>query len=395
VRRGGETIASSRAPRNRARFVEDAAGYFLEKQACRAPGHCFNHDHALATEPLAGGGKFPENQLQPGGEVIARQFSAIILLALAFPALASPQKSGQTQLGSVPMYGERYISLQKWARAKGFVVQWQPTERVVHVTNRWAKLVFNINSKRASINSSTVWLSSIVPASGDTVYLSERDVFKLLHPILYPEELPRGKRVRTIMIAPGHGGKDPGFQINAHQEKKYALQMAKVLKETLEAAGFKVLLTRDKDVFVDLNEQAAMAARAGADLFIATHYNAALEVEAKGVETYCLTPVGAISTNGGEPAAKAPGHANELFSTLLAYKVHKHTLMETEFADRGLRRANFVVLRQITMPGILIEGGFLSNPFDAEKIQSPTYRRKTARAITDGILSYKRLVERK
>jgi N-acetylmuramoyl-L-alanine amidase len=138
-----------------------------------------------------------------------------------------------------------------------------------------------------------------------------------------------------------------------------------------------------------------MARRVGADLFISVHYNAALEVEAKGIETYILTPAGATSTNGGEPVSRAPGHAMENFSTFLAYKVHKQMLLDTEFNDRGLRRANFMVLRQISVPGIYIEGGFLSNPYDAAKIVSPTYRRKTARAITDGVLSYKRMVERK
>lgn len=291
------------------------------------------------------------------------------------------------------MHGERFVSLQKWARAKGFTISWKPDDRTVLVTNTWARLVFTVNSKRATINENTVFLSSTVPASGTTVYISERDVYKTLHPILFPEKMAKGKKVRTILLAPGHGGKDPGYQINKHQEKNYVLQMCKVLQETLEGAGFKVILTRDKDVFVELEDQAAMARKVGADLFITVHYNAALEVEAKGIETYTLTPAGTSSTNGGEPVSKAPGHAQEAYSTLLAYQVHKRLLLDTEFADRGLRRANFLVLRQISVPGIYIEGGFLSNPFDAEKIVSPTYRRKTARAITDGVLAYKRMVE--
>jgi N-acetylmuramoyl-L-alanine amidase len=321
----------------------------------------------------------------------------ILFLVLAVSAAAAAEsEKASSNLPSVPMHGERYISLQKWARAKGFVVDWHAPDRVVRVTNRWARIEFNLNSKKASINDNLIWLSSIVPSSGETVYISERDVFKTLHPILFPELcLPKGRRVRTIMIAAGHGGKDPGYQIDRRQEKKYALLMAKVLKETLESAGFKVVMSRDKDVFIELEEQAELARRAKADLFITTHYNAALEVTAKGVETYCLTPVGAISTNGGDPTTRATGHATEGFSALLAYKVHKSLLLGTDFADRGLRRANFVVLRHIPMPGILIEGGFLSNPFDAEKIMSPTYRRKTAQAITDGVLAYKRLVERK
>jgi len=118
------------------------------------------------------------------------------------------------------------------------------------------------------------------------------------------------------------------------------------------AAGFKVLLTRESDVFVDLGEQAARANRTGADLFINLHYNAAVEVDANGVETYCLTPAGATSTNGGSPTPRSPGHRQDNFNPLLAYQIHKALTGNCNFQDRGIRRAAFQVLREINMPGV-------------------------------------------
>jgi N-acetylmuramoyl-L-alanine amidase len=262
-------------------------------------------------------------------------------------------------------------------------------------TNRWARLSFLVNSKKASINGLNVWLSSSVIPNGNTVYFGERDLQKLILPILYPEKLPDGKRVKTIAVAAGHGGKDPGYQINRQQEKKYTLLMAKALKDALAAAGFKVIMTRETDVFIDLEEQAARANRERADLFITLHYNAAAEIDAKGLETYCLTPAGAISTNGGSPMSRSPGHREDSFNPLLAYDLHRSLIQTAGLEDRGIRRAGFVVLRNITMPGVLIEGGFLSNPSDAQRICSANERKTAARAMVDGVMSFKRLVERK
>ncbi len=297
-------------------------------------------------------------------------------------------------LRRVTLYGNRYVSLHQWARIKGFTLDWDKENKIVHVRNTWAKLSFQVSSKRASCNESTLWLCSSVVDWKNALYISERDIYKTLHPILYPEKLPPGKQVKTIVIAAGHGGKDPGNMFNREQEKKYTLLLAKALKESLTASGFKVIMTRETDTFIDLEPQAAIANRAKADLFITVHYNAVADVGPNGIETFCLTPAGAISTNGGTPSQRSPGNRFDSFNMTLAYQVHKYLLRSTEFQDRGIRRAGFLVLRHLEMPGILIEGGFMSNPRDAAKIYSAAHRKVVARAITDAVLQYKRLVER-
>jgi N-acetylmuramoyl-L-alanine amidase len=291
--------------------------------------------------------------------------------------------------------GEPHVSLEQWGRSRDFTFTWDRPNKIAYLNNRWARLSFFINSKKATYNGLSLWLSTPITPNANAVLISRRDLDKTILPILYPAKMTKGRPIKTIMIAAGHGGKDPGYQINKEQEKKYTLLMAKALKEALLAAGFRVLLTRETDIFVDLGEQAARANRAGADLFINLHYNAAIETDASGVETYCLTPAGAVSTNGGSPTPRSPGHRQDLFNPLLAYHIHKALTSTCAFPDRGLRRAAFQVLREINMPGVLIEGGFLSNSQDAAKITNPAHRRLVARAIVDGILSYKRLVERK
>jgi N-acetylmuramoyl-L-alanine amidase len=312
---------------------------------------------------------------------------------LCFPIALSAAVADKIQTSSVR--GDTHVSLEQWGGSKDFVFSWDRANKVVYLNSRWAKLSFFINSKKATYNGLSLWLSTPVTPNGNAVLISQRDLDKTILPILYPAKMARGRSIKTIMIAAGHGGKDPGYQINREQEKKYTLLLAKALKEALAAAGFRVVMTRETDVFVDLGEQAVRANRAGADLFINLHYNAAVETEPSGVETYCLTPAGAISTNGGSPTPRSVGHRQDQFNPLLAYHIHKTLTSTCAFPDRGLRRAAFQVLREINMPGVLIEGGFLSNPQDAAKITNPGHRRLVARAIVDGVLSYKRMVERK
>jgi N-acetylmuramoyl-L-alanine amidase len=241
--------------------------------------------------------------------LLVRVFAVLSLLILAPTGEAARKKSRSSSVGGV-----RYVSLQKWSRAKGFKIDWDGDSRDFKVTNKWARIGLTINSKTASLNGMEIYLSSTIQSSGSTLFISERDISKLLHPILFPIKT-RGK-VHTIAIAAGHGGKDPGYQLKSKQEKNYTLIMAKELKERLADAGFKIVMTRVTDKFIELDEQADIANHAKADLFITIHYNAATDSSANGIETYCLTPEGASSTNGGSPVHHATGHRNDSLNML-------------------------------------------------------------------------------
>ncbi len=140
----------------------------------------------------------------------------------------------------------------------------------------------------------------------------------------------------------------------------------------------------------------AAANKAGADLFVSLHFNAAQsgKNEVAGPETYCITPVGAASSNAqGEGADHGPTTANrvEKNSFLFAYQIQKSLVQNLGVNDRSVRRARFAVLRDAQMPAILIEGGYMTNPAESKRIYDAAWRRRMAAAIVKGILNYQKL----
>jgi N-acetylmuramoyl-L-alanine amidase len=165
----------------------------------------------------------------------------------------------------------------------------------------------------------------------------------------------------------------------------------------LQREGLQVLLTRDSDDFVPLPDRSLMARRQGADLFVSLHYNAAPEHAVAGLEVYCLAPAGMNSSSEGGGKAPRPreaGNAHDGQNALLAYEMLKAITAGVPLEDRGMKRSRFEVLREAAMPAVLIEGGFMSNTADAKNIYDTAFRRQMAQAIVEGILAYKRTVEK-
>ncbi len=195
---------------------------------------------------------------------------------------------------------------------------------------------------------------------------------------------------------PGHGGNDPGYKVGDKEEKKFTLLLAQELRDQLAKAGFKVSLTRTSDKKIELPMRPELAKRRGADLFISLHFNAFPQKTVQGTEVYCLTPAGAPSSNArgeGAGAGSSPGNRYNDKNMFLAYQMQKSLTKSLAVEDRGVHRARFWVLRDATMPAVLIEGGFLSHPVEGRKIGDPGYRRQMARAIADAVTAYKRQVE--
>jgi N-acetylmuramoyl-L-alanine amidase len=110
---------------------------------------------------------------------------------------------------------------------------------------------------------------------------------------------------------------------------------------------------------------------------------------------FALTPAGAPSTMSGDKDAAMTGNRNDRQNVYLAYQVQKALTSSYAAYDRGVQRARFVVLKDATMPAILVEGGFMSHPAEARRIYDPAYRKRMAKAIVDGILAYKRVTDPK
>jgi N-acetylmuramoyl-L-alanine amidase len=320
--------------------------------------------------------------------------SAMTFCLLVLLALLGARRDAEAVQVSAPSY----VRLVDWAKANGFDSRWLKPEETILLSRNGSKLVMTVDSREAQINGVQVWLLLPVVARYRSLCVAQLDVDRTLRPLLSAPRAQSGTKIRTICLDPGHGGKDPGNQVGSNQEKHFTLLLAQEVRSELARAGIKATLTRTTDTFVDLPTRPELAKRRGTDLFVSLHFNAADAGRStvQGAEVYCLTPVGASSTNArgeGAGAGWFTGNQYNDQNLFLAYQVQKSLTRNLAVADRGVRRARFAVLRDAVMPAVLIEAGFMSNPAEGRKIFTSEYRQKMARAIVDGLLAYKRAVE--
>src|SRR5436190_2943455 len=168
----------------------------------------------------------------------------------------------------------------------------------------------------------------------------------------------------TVVIDAGHGGFDhggiPGQRI---PEKEMTLDVAQRLKGLLAASGYRVVMTRDSDVFVPLPTRVAIANSYQNGIFVCIHFNSATRIGADGIETYFY------SRN----------------SLPLASAVHYFVAGGAPSPNRGVRRRGYYVLRKTKIPAVLVECGFLTNPTEGEYAQTASYRQKLAEEIATGV----------
>ncbi|MBE9138287.1 DUF3747 domain-containing protein [Nodosilinea sp. LEGE 07088] len=178
--------------------------------------------------------------------------------------------------------------------------------------------------------------------------------------------IPQGAVV--VVIDPGHGGRDPGaVGIGGLQEKQINTAISNRVQQQLQAAGITVLTTRSSDVYVGLDARSEYANQAGANLFVSIHANAISmdRPDINGLETYYYS--------SGERLARS---------------IHASVLRNTDLGDRGVRTARFYVLRNTSMPSVLVETGFVTGATDAARFRNPTAVNQIADGIARGILNY-------
>jgi N-acetylmuramoyl-L-alanine amidase len=168
----------------------------------------------------------------------------------------------------------------------------------------------------------------------------------------------------TVVIDPGHGGFDRGgIPSQRVPEKMMTLDVAQRLKTILAASGYRVIMTRDSDVFVPLPTRVAIANSYRNAIFVCIHFNSATRAGANGIETYF--------------------YSRE--SLPLASAVHYYVAGGAPTPNRGVRRRGYYVLRRTNVPAVLVECGFLTNPTEAQYVQSTNYRQRLAEEIAQGI----------
>ncbi|MBN2013213.1 N-acetylmuramoyl-L-alanine amidase [candidate division KSB1 bacterium] len=283
--------------------------------------------------------------------------------------------------------------------------------RIGSPTAGTARIVLDCTSKisvrdAAFPDKKQVWLilgsssaSPDLPTKSDgVVYINKTDNNTI------PDEL--GIKFNTIILDPGHGGKDSGaMSRNGIKEKDITLDIALRLKKIINDDGqFKVYLTREKDVFVPLEERTAFANQKQGDLFISIHANSHESPDKTGIETYYLSATEdadsrAVAAMENRTAKSTYHEFNELIEKIIksskiqeseqfANTVQQQLIHRTNEVDRGVKKARFVVLAGASMPSILTEVAFLSNPRGEELLKSKFYRHMVAEALFQSIKAY-------
>lgn len=246
----------------------------------------------------------------------------------------------------------------------------------VHLDNRIRASTYRVTGQPAAVR----------------LTVERADYLAAISPIIWGPP-PGARRPLRIVLDPGHGGRDPGkqnLQLKV-DEKTMTLDVARRLSVLLRQSGHEVLLTRDKDTFVELKDRSAFANQAKADLFISIHFNADDSAQANGTETYCLTPAGQQSTNatsGKGVARPLAGNRNDTLNVLLAFETQRMLVQNLGGADRGVRRARFAVLTDLNCPGILVETAFLSNPAEARRVATESFRQSIAQNLAAAVANY-------
>lgn len=223
-----------------------------------------------------------------------------------------------------------------------------------------------------------------------------------------------GLGVRRVVIDAGHGAHDPGaIGIGGLQEKEVTLDLALRVRDLLQAAGYETVLTRDRDIYLPLEERTALANTARGDLFLSLHCNASDTGKLSGVETYFLNL--ASNVRSMQTAARENSMAVANMSDLqqivreiqnskmdessqFAARIQRslHDTLHRTFPDiknLGVKQAPFYVLIGAQMPSVLAEVSFINNRTEGRRLADPAYRQLIAQALVDGIKRYVRTVK--
>jgi len=307
-----------------------------------------------------------------------------------------------------------FVPIAAFIRQTKTSYEWDPLteQHLLHKNDRY--LSFRVDDPYITLNGSSKRIS--LPArfvGGEILLSSDFTSTRWWEGEVPMHQVNRG--IRSIIIDAGHGGKDNGANgAFGLKEKRVTLEISQKLAQRLRALGYDVMLTREGDEFIALPERAWIANNSGADLFISIHANAARSQLAKGMEVYSApdlisNTLPAVAGSGGRsvyPTAERHSFASSqnllagesvgrLISTAhrresaeLAREINSSVAQIPTIHDRGVKRAEFFVLKWIDKPSVLVEVGFLTNPDEAKRLQHSTYQDILAQMIAQGISAY-------
>ena len=191
---------------------------------------------------------------------------------------------------------------------------------------------------------------------------------------------------RAIFLDPGHGGSDSGAFENGVKEKDLTLSVYNKVSSRLASLGYTVLTSRNTDKDVGLVSRADQANKSNADMFLSIHFNAGGRGASYGIETYYYKDRPEYTPAINKDKHNDPERLEK--SRKLAQKIQQSLVSKTGAYDRGVKRETFAVLRETSIPSILVELGFIDNQEEVNKIKTNEYQDKLADGIVDGIVEY-------
>ncbi len=289
--------------------------------------------------------------------------------------------------------GRDYVSVESMKRFYNFTKLTRSGSSVV-LENAKVEMKLKVGGNECLMNGVKFVFSNSVATIGDKPYVSRMDLAKLIDPVLRPNFIKNAGDFRTVILDPGHGGKDSGATNSIGNEATYNLKVAGKTKSLLEAQGFKVVMTRDTNVYLSLQERVNLAnAINESAVYVSIHFNSGGRA-ARGIETFTLSPPGVSHYGRGiiEADNRARvGNEHDSANIALATSVHGSLLrrLQKHTFDRGIKRARFSVLSGVKHPAILLEGGFMTHPYEARLIENETYQLAIANGIVDAIAKYR------
>jgi N-acetylmuramoyl-L-alanine amidase len=345
------------------------------------------------------------------------RFSIPLLLAVLLAWLgASPAARAQWETKQIN--GRDYVCVDGMKKFYGFNTLTRSgnqlvLDKVVMVKNpktgqpekQGVLMKLQVGSQDCLMNGVKFVFSYKVEENGGRAWISRIDLTKLVDPVLRPNYIADAGKFKTVIIDPGHGGKDPGATNGLGTEAAYNLDVANRLKKMLsdpKKGGYKVLMTRESDRYLTLQERVQFANRVNENaIFISLHHNSGGSA-ARGLETFTLSPLGVAHYGRGLNASDfemRTGNSHDSGNVALATAVHGSLLTilklaKTDTMDRGIKRARFSVLTGVKHPAILVECGFLTHSYEARLIQNENYRNTVAAGIAAAVRKYSKAVSK-
>lgn len=181
-----------------------------------------------------------------------------------------------------------------------------------------------------------------------------------------------------VVLDPGHGGHDPGATgYSGSYEKDVNLNIARKTADLLRAAGFEVMMTRDDDTFIALNDRVSFANSSQAAVFVSIHCNGSTSSDTNGTEVYYYV-------DQNDPIVVAQAAERERLASI----VHDHLMRGLGLKDNGVRQNNYIVVRYTQIPAVLVETAYLSNLNEEVLLNDPNFQDMAAQAIANGIMEY-------